>query len=111
MLREAGVRVALDDFGTGYSSLTYLNQFAIDTIKIDKSFVDQVASDRQSAVIVASVTQLASSLGMGVVAEGVETEQQQRALIAAGCGALQGYRFGRPMGSIEARALLAKAAA
>ena len=110
VLREAGVRVALDDFGTGYSSLTYLNRFAIDTIKIDKSFVDGVAIDRQSAAIVASVTQLASSLGMGVVAEGVETEQQQRVLVAAGCGALQGYRFGKPMGSIEARALLAKVA-
>jgi len=106
VLREAGVRVALDDFGTGYSSLTYLNQFAIDTIKIDKSFVDGVAIDRQSAAIVASVAQLAASLGMGVVAEGVETEQQQRVLIDAGCGALQGYRFGKPMGSKEARALL-----
>jgi len=106
VLRDAGVRVALDDFGTGYSSLTYLNQFAIDTIKIDKSFVDAVASDRQSALIVTSVTQLASSLGMGVVAEGVETAQQQRVLIAAGCGALQGYRFGKPMASTQARALL-----
>jgi diguanylate cyclase (GGDEF)-like protein len=109
VLRQAGVRIALDDFGTGYSSLTYLNQFAIDTIKIDKSFVDNVASDRQSAVIVTSVTQLASSLGMGVVAEGVETEQQQAVLIEAGCGALQGYRFGKPMGTQQARSLVAGA--
>jgi diguanylate cyclase (GGDEF)-like protein len=106
VLREAGMRVALDDFGTGYSSLTYLNQFAIDCIKIDKSFVDHVAHDKQSAIIVASVTRLASSLGMGVVAEGVETEQQRHVLTAAGCGALQGYAFGRPMPPREVKALL-----
>jgi len=106
VLRQAGMRVALDDFGTGYSSLTYLNQFAIDCIKIDKSFVDHVAHDKQSAIIVASVTRLASSLGMGVVAEGVETEQQRHVLTAAGCGALQGYAFGRPMPPRDVKALL-----
>ncbi|HWA61725.1 MAG TPA: bifunctional diguanylate cyclase/phosphodiesterase [Caulobacteraceae bacterium] len=110
ILRRAGVRVALDDFGTGYSSLVYLNQFAIDCIKIDKSFVDHVASDRQSAIIVASVTKLASSLGMGVVAEGVETEEQRRVLIAAGCGALQGFRFGRPMTPAQTHDFLEAAA-
>ncbi|MFO1014289.1 MAG: bifunctional diguanylate cyclase/phosphodiesterase [Caulobacteraceae bacterium] len=97
ILRSAGVRVALDDFGTGYSSLVYLNQFAIDCIKIDKSFVDNVTTDRQSAVIVASVAKLAESLGMSVVAEGVETEAQRRILIATGCNYLQGFHFGRPM--------------
>jgi diguanylate cyclase (GGDEF)-like protein len=106
VLRDAGMRVALDDFGTGYSSLTYLNQFAIDCIKIDKSFVDNVARDRQSAIIVASVTRLASSLGMGVVAEGVETDQQRDVLTAAGCGALQGYRFGKPMSPTDAKAMI-----
>jgi diguanylate cyclase (GGDEF)-like protein len=109
VLRGAGMRVALDDFGTGYSSLTYLNQFAIDCIKIDKSFVDNVARDKQSAIIVASVTKLASSLGMGVVAEGVETDQQRHVLTAAGCGALQGYRFGRPMSPVEAKTMVAAA--
>ncbi|HZZ88469.1 MAG TPA: bifunctional diguanylate cyclase/phosphodiesterase [Caulobacteraceae bacterium] len=107
VLRAAGMRVALDDFGTGYSSLTYLNQFAIDCIKIDKSFVDNVARDKQSAIIVASIARLAASLGMGVVAEGVETEQQRHVLTAAGCGALQGYAFGRPMSPREVKALLA----
>jgi diguanylate cyclase (GGDEF)-like protein len=107
VLRSAGMRVALDDFGTGYSSLTYLNQFAIDCIKIDKSFVDNVAHDKQSAIIVASVTRLASSLGMGVVAEGVETDQQREVLTAAGCGALQGYAFGKPMTPREVKTLLA----
>jgi len=104
-LRKAGMRVALDDFGVGYSSLTYLNQFGIDCIKIDKSFVDNVATDRQSAIIVASLARLAAHLGMSVVAEGVETDAQRDVLTAAGCGALQGFRFGRPMGPVEARAL------
>jgi len=107
VLRASGVRVALDDFGTGYSSLVYLNQFAIDCIKIDKSFVDNVTRDRQSAVIVASVSKLAASLGMGVVAEGVETEAQRRVLMAAGCGSLQGFHFGRPMAAKDVIALLA----
>ncbi|HEY5072992.1 MAG TPA: bifunctional diguanylate cyclase/phosphodiesterase [Caulobacteraceae bacterium] len=106
-LRSAGVRIALDDFGTGYSSLVYLNQFAIDCIKIDKSFVDNVTRDHQSAIIVASVAKLASSLGMSVVAEGVESEEQRQVLIAAGCGALQGYHFGRPMAARDVGALLA----
>jgi diguanylate cyclase (GGDEF)-like protein len=106
VLRAAGVRVALDDFGTGYSSLVYLNQFAIDCIKIDKSFVDTITRDRQSAVIVASVARLAASLGMSVVAEGVETEEQRQILIAAGCGALQGFHFGRPMTASDVGAVL-----
>ncbi len=101
VLRAAGVRVALDDFGTGYSSLVYLNQFAIDCIKIDKSFVDNITRDRQSAMIVASLTKLAYSLGMTVVAEGVETEDQRKVLLATGCGALQGYLFGKPVTSRE----------
>ena len=110
-LRAAGVRIALDDFGTGYSSLVYLNQFAIDCIKIDKSFVDNVTRDHQSAIIVASVSRLAASLGMTVVAEGVETEEQRLILIAAGCGALQGYHFGRPMTPREAARMLEQEAA
>jgi diguanylate cyclase (GGDEF)-like protein len=106
IMRAAGVRVALDDFGTGYSSLTYLKQFAIDCIKIDKSFVDNVTRDRQSAVIVASVAKLAGSLGMSVVAEGVETEEQRQILIAAGCGTLQGYLFGKPVSARDAAVMV-----
>jgi diguanylate cyclase (GGDEF)-like protein len=97
VLREAGVRVALDDFGTGYSSLTYLHRFAIDCIKIDRSFVEAVTRDRQAAMIVASVTKLAKTLGMTVTAEGVETEPQRQILLAAGCDYLQGFHFGRPI--------------
>jgi diguanylate cyclase (GGDEF)-like protein len=109
IMRAAGVRVALDDFGTGYSSLTYLKQFAIDCIKIDKSFVDNITRDRQSAVIVASVAKLATSLGMSVVAEGVETEDQRLILIAAGCGMLQGYHFSKPITAREASVMLGRA--
>ncbi len=97
VLRAAGVRIALDDFGTGYSSLTYLHRFDIDCIKIDKSFVDAVTRDRQAAMIVASVTKLARTLGMTVVAEGVESEPQREVLLAAGCDYLQGFHFGRPV--------------
>jgi EAL domain-containing protein (putative c-di-GMP-specific phosphodiesterase class I) len=110
-LRKAGMRVALDDFGVGYSSLTYLNPFGIDCIKIDKSFVDNVARDKQSAIIVASVSRLAASLGMGVVAEGVETDQQRHVLTAAGCGALQGFLFGKPMTPGEVKLLIQSGAA
>ncbi len=105
VLRAAGVRVALDDFGTGYSSLVYLHKFDIDCIKIDKSFVDEVTRDHQSAMIVTSVTRLAKALGMSVVAEGVETEAQRQVLIAAGCDHLQGYHFGRPTSSVAAATL------
>jgi len=101
ILRAAGMRVAVDDFGTGYSSLSYLNQFAIDCIKIDKSFVDRITRDRQSAIIVASVAKLARSLGISVVAEGVETEAQRMVLTMAGCEMLQGYLFGKPISSRE----------
>ena len=107
-LNEMGLQLAIDDFGTGYSSLVYLNRFAIDCIKIDKSFVDNVTRDRQSAVIVASVAKLAGSLGMTVVAEGVETEAQRRVLIAAGCGAMQGFHFGKPMSAANVTELIAR---
>jgi diguanylate cyclase (GGDEF)-like protein len=110
IMRAAGVRVALDDFGTGYSSLTYLKQFAIDCIKIDKSFVDNITRDRQSAVIVASVSKLANSLGMSVVAEGVETEDQRRILIATGVKALQGFYFSKPVTAREAAVMLSRRA-
>lgn len=107
ILREAGMRVAVDDFGTGYSSLSYLNQFAIDCIKIDKSFIDRITRDKQSAIIVASVARLARSLGISVVAEGVETEAQRMVLTMAGCEMLQGYLFGKPVPSRELMALAA----
>lgn len=95
-LRSIGFRIALDDFGTGYSSLFNIRNFALDCLKIDKSFIDGLGREVESAAIVNSVTHLARSLGLGVVAEGVETETQNQALRLAGCSHLQGYYYGRP---------------
>ena len=95
-LREAGVRFALDDFGTGYSSLSYLRRLPLDELKIDRSFVIDVANEGQDSLIARTIVSLANSLGLIAVAEGVETDAQFQTLKALGCHAFQGYRFGRP---------------
>lgn len=105
-LRALGFRVALDDFGTGYSSLFHLKNFSIDCIKVDRSFVASLGRDATSAAIISSITQLARSLGMTVVAEGVEDEFQHQALRLAGCSHMQGYLFGRPVDQVGALKLL-----
>jgi diguanylate cyclase (GGDEF)-like protein len=107
-LRAIGVRVALDDFGAGYSSLTYLRQLPIDTMKIDRSFVAELPSNSQSGSIVASLQQLAQSLHLEVVAEGVETAEQARFLSDLGCTRLQGYHFARPMPAADFGAWVAR---
>lgn len=94
--RAAGIRISLDDFGTGYSSLSYLRHFPLDKIKIDKSFVDNMASDSQSASIVKSLVSLAHTLNLAVTAEGVETREQLDALQQHCCDQVQGYLLGRP---------------
>jgi EAL domain-containing protein (putative c-di-GMP-specific phosphodiesterase class I) len=86
----------LDDFGTGYSSFQHLKDFPIDTIKIDRSFVANLGRSSQDAAIVASVVSMASALGLGVVAEGVENETQAQLLRELGCPLAQGYHFGAP---------------
>jgi diguanylate cyclase (GGDEF)-like protein len=101
-LREIGFLVALDDFGTGYSSLFNIRNFALDCIKVDKSFVDSMGREHQSAAIINSVSHLARSLGLRVVAEGVETELQFQALRLAGCTHMQGYMFSQPQRLAEA---------
>lgn len=95
-LREAGVSISLDDFGTGYSSLSWLTQFPVDTVKIDKSFTDDIGIDARKTAIVTALIGVSHELGFTVVAEGVETEDQARRLVDLGCDRGQGYLFGRP---------------
>ena len=96
-LSSRGVRVAIDDFGTGYSSLAYLQQFPVDALKIDRSFVSEVGSDANVAAIARTVIVLARSLNLDVLAEGVETAEQAAWLEREGCDWAQGWHYGRPM--------------
>lgn len=84
-LRQIGVRFSLDDFGTGYSSMSYLKHMPLDQLKIDKSFVDQILTDRTDSAIARTVVTLAENLGLQVVAEGVETREQWEFLVSIGC--------------------------
>lgn len=105
-VRALGVRIALDDFGTGYSSLSYINRYPIDTIKIDKSFIDGICTDHRTFAIVDLIVQLGDTLGLDVVAEGVESQDQADALARVGCTAIQGYYFARPLSCAQATDLL-----
>ncbi|MBI5269411.1 MAG: EAL domain-containing protein [Burkholderiales bacterium] len=96
-LRGMGVALALDDFGTGYSSLASLDQLPIDTVKVDRAFVEKVVDSRYQRALVQSTVQVADALRLRVVAEGVETDEQAAALVGLGCHLAQGYLFGRPM--------------
>ncbi len=96
-LRALGIRIAMDDFGTGYSSLTYLQCFPFDKIKIDRSFVKDVADNSGSLNIVRAVAALANGMGMAATAEGVETKEQLDRITAEGCTEMQGYLFSRPL--------------
>jgi EAL domain-containing protein (putative c-di-GMP-specific phosphodiesterase class I) len=104
-LRSLGVRIALDDFGTGYSSLSYVRRFPFDKIKIDRSFVVDVAEASGSQVIVQAVVNIASVSNMTTVAEGVETEAQLAMLRALGCTEMQGYLFSGPKSATEVKKL------
>ncbi|HEY8889078.1 MAG TPA: ABC transporter substrate binding protein [Clostridium sp.] len=102
MLKEFGVSIAMDDFGTGYSSLKYLNLLPIDTLKIDKAFVDDIANNNNDKNFIDIIIVLAHRMGLKVVAEGVETEIQKLVLSAQGCDKIQGYIFSKPMTELDA---------
>ena len=105
-LRELGVRIALDDFGTGYSSLGYLQRFPFDKIKIDRSFVKDIAGPDGSSSIVQAVVNIATASNMTTTAEGVETKQQMELLRELGCTEMQGYLFSPAIPAAEIRRLL-----
>ncbi|TYO99050.1 diguanylate cyclase (GGDEF)-like protein [Geothermobacter ehrlichii] len=105
-LRRLGVRLAIDDFGTGYSSLSYLKHFPIDRVKIDRSFIKDLETDPDSAAIAGAIIAMSHSLGLAVVAEGVETEGQLAFLRERGCDEIQGYYFGKPMSAEDFSACL-----
>ncbi|MFN8049988.1 MAG: EAL domain-containing protein [Acidimicrobiales bacterium] len=105
-LKALGLKLSLDDFGTGYSSLTYLRSFPIDVVKIDRSFVDGIGEDRENAAIVRSVVDLARTLGLSCIAEGVETESDLAELRALGCDTAQGFLFAKPLSEPDAARLI-----
>jgi len=105
-IKRLGVQIAVDDFGTGYSSLSYLRRFPVDRLKVDRSFVQEMAKDADSAAIVRTIIALGHNLGLKVVAEGVESEEQIAFLADNGCDELQGYYFSKPISAWRFRKLL-----
>jgi predicted signal transduction protein with EAL and GGDEF domain len=106
VLRDSGVCIQIDDFGTGYSSLSYLRELPIDTLKIDRSFINHLDQDPADQAIVCAILAMAKSLGLRVVAEGVETAAQLEVLSRNGCEVAQGFYFSRPLPANECRGLL-----
>ena len=106
MLRDYGIRISLDDFGTGFSSLSYLKKLPIDTLKIDKSFIDTVLTDSATRIITESIINMVKALGIESIAEGVEEEQQYKYLHAIGCDVIQGYLFSKPLSPEEFEAVV-----
>ncbi|GCD11013.1 sensor domain-containing protein [Clostridium tagluense] len=100
-IRDLGIKIALDDFGTGYSSLSYLKQLPINTLKIDKSFIDNIVTNEREKAIVDGIIQLAQKIDLDVIAEGVETKEQIKLLQSMGCNQIQGYYFSKPLPSDE----------
>ncbi len=105
-LKQAGVSLSIDDFGTGYSSLSYLKRFPIDTLKIDRSFVKDLHCDADDAAICAAILAMSRQLGLNVVAEGVESEEQLEFLRRHGCNQIQGYLCSKPLSVDDFAAML-----
>jgi EAL domain-containing protein (putative c-di-GMP-specific phosphodiesterase class I) len=106
--KRLGVRIAVDDFGTGYSSLSYLSRLPIDCLKLDQSLIQSMTLDSKGAAVTGSIVSLGAELGVDVIAEGVETEQQFQMLTRLGCPRVQGYLLGRPMSATQAQVVLRK---
>ena len=109
--KTAGIGMAMDDFGTGRSSLAYLQSIDVNELKLDRNFIKDIGSSKQSRAIVDAVIRLAHALDLVVVAEGVETEEQRKALVELGCDQLQGYLFARPVPEDELAGLIGRLAA
>ena len=107
ILREYGVRISLDDFGTGYSSLSYLKGLPIDTLKIDKEFVDNICVDESSRIILDTIIYMSKKIGFETIAEGVETKEQFDYLRSVNCDCIQGFYLAKPMDSEGIERLLA----
>ncbi|MFF1510331.1 aminotransferase class I/II-fold pyridoxal phosphate-dependent enzyme [Streptomyces sp. NPDC058326] len=108
-LKDLGVSIAIDDFGTGFSSLSYLREFPIDVLKVDKSFIDDITTDPQQVALMDGIVRIADVLGLQVVAEGIEHEEQRALLAEMGCRYGQGYLFARPMTAHQAESYLHRA--
>ena len=105
-LNDMGVQVTIDDFGTGYSSLSYLKQFPVQALKIDRSFITGIPEDHEDRAITAAIIAMAHALGIQVIAEGIEREEQRQFLATKGCDKIQGFLFSPPLSVDEFRALL-----
>jgi len=104
--KDLGIRIAMDDFGTGYSSLSYLSRLPVDTLKVDQSLIHRITLDEKSAAITRAIVSLGADLGIDVIAEGVETEEQLQMLTQLGCPRAQGYLLARPMPAKQAQVAL-----
>jgi EAL domain-containing protein (putative c-di-GMP-specific phosphodiesterase class I) len=100
-LKKLGLSISIDDFGTGYSSLAYLTAFPLSQLKIDRSFVNDVTDNRSNEIVVETIIHMADNLGLEVIAEGVETQEQVDFLLQKGCKLFQGYYFSRPVSAQE----------
>jgi EAL domain-containing protein (putative c-di-GMP-specific phosphodiesterase class I) len=105
-LKQLGIRLAVDDFGTGNASLRHLGSFPVDVLKVDRSFVGRIGIDPRQTAIAGSIIGLGADLGLTVIAEGIETDDQIAQLLALGCGFGQGFRLARPVAPEELRPLL-----
>ncbi|MFN5764968.1 MAG: EAL domain-containing protein, partial [Pseudanabaena sp.] len=104
--RQMGIQLSIDDFGTGYSALSYLKNLPIDTLKIDRTFIEYIAHNAHDRAIVASIISLSHSLGLNVIAEGVETQEQVDVLRSLGCDQIQGYFYYKALSPDEIETLL-----